>query len=290
MAAKIAMSDASTKVGFLAVSAIRQKDLTSAVGGGLQHAIVMRYMLDTDQIEDGVTGAHRHTQEHRLLPGIPLWVCDSDRGHQAHRKVHAAEAAQEQEVSEAPVAASESNVPSLPKMKKTAQFVPLPSTAAGKGTPSSGQKEAKEKGKESDKAEETEDEEANQEVEERDAVQVMETKKRKRTPSSPLGAKNNIRCRVAVQTLGFVPFRNGATFNQPCIMPTFEFLSFHSLSWTIRLLRATTPIVIWYGLFEHRLVKFFAPLSLPSRCDQRINVVQDCKWYIQLWVTLGSTL
>ena len=64
MAAKIAMSDTRTKVAFLAVSAIRQKDLSSAVGGALQHAIVMRYMLDTDHMEDGVTGAHWDTQEH----------------------------------------------------------------------------------------------------------------------------------------------------------------------------------------------------------------------------------
>ena len=41
MAAKIAMSDTRTKVGFLAVSTIRQKDLSSAVGGALLHAIVM---------------------------------------------------------------------------------------------------------------------------------------------------------------------------------------------------------------------------------------------------------
>ena len=42
MAAKIAMSDVGTKVAFLAVSAIKQKDLGNAVGGALQHAIIMR--------------------------------------------------------------------------------------------------------------------------------------------------------------------------------------------------------------------------------------------------------
>ena len=42
IAAKIAMSDGTTKVAFLTASAIKQKDLSSAVGGALQHAIVMR--------------------------------------------------------------------------------------------------------------------------------------------------------------------------------------------------------------------------------------------------------
>ena len=48
MAAKIAMSDLRTKVAFLAVSTIKQKDLGNAVGGALQHAIIMRYMLMFD--------------------------------------------------------------------------------------------------------------------------------------------------------------------------------------------------------------------------------------------------
>ena len=189
MAAKIAMSDMRTKVAFLAVSAIRQKDLSSAVGGALQHhAIIMRYMLDTDQMEDGVTGAHWDTQEHWLLRGIPLWVWDSDRGHQGHQKLHAAEAPQEQDVSEAPVDDSESTAPTLPKMKKTAPIVPSRGTAAGKGTPSSRKKKAKEKRKESEKAEESEDEEADEEVEEDDGDQVMETQKRKPTPAYPFDA------------------------------------------------------------------------------------------------------
>ena len=50
MAAKIAMSDelGRTKVAFLAVSVIKQRDLANAVGGALQHAIIMRYMLEAD--------------------------------------------------------------------------------------------------------------------------------------------------------------------------------------------------------------------------------------------------
>ena len=36
-------------MGFLAVSAIKQKDLANAVGGALQHEIIMRYMLEADQ-------------------------------------------------------------------------------------------------------------------------------------------------------------------------------------------------------------------------------------------------
>ena len=76
MAAKIAMSDESgrTKVGFLAVSAIKQKDLANAVGSALQHAIIMRDMLEADQTEQGATAATWDTQEQWLLRGIPLWV------------------------------------------------------------------------------------------------------------------------------------------------------------------------------------------------------------------------
>ena len=159
MAAKITMSDGRTKVAFLAVSAIKQKDLSNAVGGALQHAIIMRYMLEDDQTEQGATTATWDTQEEWLLRGIPLWVLDSNRGHEGHQKVHAAEAAQEQIVTEAPVDESESTAPKpapiLPKLKKTAQVVPTRGTAAGKGTPSGSKKQAKEKGKESDKPEES---------------------------------------------------------------------------------------------------------------------------------------
>ena len=74
MAAKIAMSDESerTRVVFLAVSAIKQKDLQSAVGGALQHAIIMRYMLEADRTEQGATAATWDTQEEWLLRVIPL--------------------------------------------------------------------------------------------------------------------------------------------------------------------------------------------------------------------------
>ena len=50
MAANIAISDETgrTKVAFLAVSAIKQKDLANAVGGALQHVIIMRDMLGAD--------------------------------------------------------------------------------------------------------------------------------------------------------------------------------------------------------------------------------------------------
>ena len=113
MAANIAMSDESgrTKVAFLAVSAIKQKDLVNAVGGAMQHAIIMRYMLEADQTEQGVTAATWDTQKEWLLRCIPLWVLDSNRGHQGHQKVHAAEAVQEQIVIEAPADDSESTAP-----------------------------------------------------------------------------------------------------------------------------------------------------------------------------------
>ena len=44
VATKIAMSEGRTKLAFLAVLAVKQKDLSNAVGGALQHAIIMRYM------------------------------------------------------------------------------------------------------------------------------------------------------------------------------------------------------------------------------------------------------
>ena len=86
MAAKIALSDETgrTKVGFLAVSAIKQKDLANAVGGVLQNAVIMRYMLEADQAEQGATAATWDTEEEWLLRGIPLWVLDSSRGYEGH--------------------------------------------------------------------------------------------------------------------------------------------------------------------------------------------------------------
>ena len=102
MATNIAMSDRRTKVAFLAVSTIKQKNLGNAVGGALQHAIIMRYMLEADQTEQGATAAPWDTQEEWLQRGIPLWVLDSNRGHEGHQQVHAAEAVQEDVVTEAP--------------------------------------------------------------------------------------------------------------------------------------------------------------------------------------------
>ena len=180
-------------VAFLAVSAIRQKDLRSAVGGALQHAIVMRYILEDNQMEQGVTGATLDTQEDWALCGIPLWLSDSDRGHKGHQKVHTAEAAREQIVADAPVDNSEytatKTAPTLPKMKKTAEVVPSRGTAAEKRTASSSRKQAKEKEKESDKAEGTDNEDADEEDEEEDLDQVLETKqKQKQAPTCHVDA------------------------------------------------------------------------------------------------------
>ena len=156
MAAKIAMSDVRIKVAFLAVSAIKQKDLANAVGGALQHAIIMRYMLKADQTEQGATAATWDTQEEWLLRGIPLWGLDNNRGYEGHQKVHAAEAVQEEVVTEAPAGDTEPvapppTLPSQAKVKKTAKVVPTQGTAARIGTPSSSKKQAKGKKKESDK-------------------------------------------------------------------------------------------------------------------------------------------
>ena len=117
MAAKIAMSDVRTKVAFLAVSAIKQKDLGNAVGAALQHAIIMPYMLEADQTEQGATAATWDTQEEWLQRGIPLWVLDSNRGHEWHQQVHAAEAVQEDVLTEAPADDTEpvAPAPTLPK-------------------------------------------------------------------------------------------------------------------------------------------------------------------------------
>ena len=185
MAAKIAMSDVRSKVAFLAVSAIKQKDLANAVGGALQHAIIMRYMLEADQTEQGATAATWDTQEEWLLRGIPLWVLDSNRGYEGHQKVHAAEAVQEDVVTEAPADDAEpvAPAPSLPsqaKVKKTAKVVPTQGTAAGKGTPSSSKKQAKGKEKESDKPGESNNDDADEEEEEEDPEQVLETQQKRK--------------------------------------------------------------------------------------------------------------
>ena len=182
MAAKIAMSDESgrTKVAFLAVSAIKQKDLANAVGGVLQHAIIMRYMLEADQTEQEATAATWETQEEWLLRGIALWALDSNRGYEGHQKVHAAETVQEEVVTEAPADDTEPvapapTFPSQAKMKKTAKVVPTQGRAAGKGTPSSSKKQGKAKEKESDKPGESDDDDANEDEEEQDPEQVLET-------------------------------------------------------------------------------------------------------------------
>ena len=196
MAARIAMSDElrRTKVGLLAVSAIKQKDLANAVEGALQHAIIMRYMLDADQTEQGATAATWDTQEQWLLRGIPHWVLDSNRGYEGHQEVHAAEAVQEEVMTEAPADDTEpvASAPTLPmqaKVKKTANIVPTQGTAAEKGTSSSSKKQAKGKEKESDKPGESDDDDADEEEEEEDPEQVLETQpKRKRASAAHFDA------------------------------------------------------------------------------------------------------
>ena len=196
MAAKIAMSDRRTKVAFFAMSAIKQRDLRNAIGGALQHGIIIWYMLEADQTEHGVTAATLDTQEEWVLRGILLWVLDSNRGHEGHQKMHAAEAAQELIVSEVPVDEIESTapkpVPTLPKhLKKTAQVVPTRGAAARKGTRSSSRMQSKGKGKESDKTEESDDDDGNEE-EEYDPEQVVETQqKRKRASASHFDASTD---------------------------------------------------------------------------------------------------
>ena len=130
MAAKIAMPDVRTKVAFLALSAIKQKHLGNAFGGALRHAIIMRYMLEADQTEQGATPATGDTQEEWLQRGIPLWVLDSNRGYEGHQQVHAAVAVQDDVVTEAPADDTEpvAPAPTLPKqakVKKTAKVIQI---------------------------------------------------------------------------------------------------------------------------------------------------------------------
>ena len=154
----------------------------------------MRYMLEDDQTEQGATAATWDTREEWLQGGIPLRVLDSNRGHEGHQQVHAAEAVREDVVTEAPADDTESvpPAPTLPlqaKVKKTAKVVPTQGTAAGEGTPSSGKKQAKGKEKESDKPAESDDEDADEEEEEEDMEQVLETQqKRKRAPAAHFDA------------------------------------------------------------------------------------------------------
>ena len=65
-------------------------------------------MYEADQTEQGVTAATWGTQDEWLLRGIPIWVLDSNAVLEGHQKVHAAEAAQDQIVSEVPIDERES--------------------------------------------------------------------------------------------------------------------------------------------------------------------------------------
>ena len=100
--------------------------------------------------------------------GIPLWVLDSNRRHEGHQRVHAAEAVQEDVVTEAPADDTEpvAPAPTLPmqaKVKKTAKVIPTQGTADGKGTPSSSKKQATGKEKEWDKPTESDDDDTDEE-------------------------------------------------------------------------------------------------------------------------------
>ena len=184
-------------MAFLAVSAIKQKDLANAVGGALQHAIIMRYMLEADQTEQGATAATWDTQEEWLLRGIPLRVLDSSRGFEGHQKVHAAEAVQEQIMTEAladdsePVAPAPT-LPSQAKVKRNARVVQTQGTGDGRGSPSSSKKPPKGKDRESNKPGESDNDDADEETVEEDLVQVLETQlKPKRATAAHFDASPN---------------------------------------------------------------------------------------------------
>ena len=129
---------------------------------------------------------------------------DSNRGYEGHQKVHAAEAVQERVVTEAPADDTEPvapapTLPSQAKVKKTAKVVPTQGTASGKGSPSSGKKQARGKQKESDKPGESDDDDADEVEEEEHPEQVLETQqKRKRAPvahfdASPDSSKDQLK-------------------------------------------------------------------------------------------------
>ena len=151
-------------------------------------------MLEADQTEQGAKAATWDTQEEWLLRGIPLPVLDSNRGYEGHQKVHAAEAIQEQVVTEAPADDTEpvAPAPTLPrqgKVKKTAKVVPTEGTAAGKGTPLSSKKQAKGEEKKSDKPGKSDDDDADEEEGEEDPEQVLKTQvKRKQAPAAHFDA------------------------------------------------------------------------------------------------------
>ena len=108
--------------------------------------------------------------------------------------MHAAEAVQEDVVTEAPADDTEpvAPAPTLPmqaKVKKTAKVIPTQGTAAGRGTPSSSRKQAKRNEKESDKPMESDNDDTDEEEEEEDPGQVLETQqKRKRAAAAHFDA------------------------------------------------------------------------------------------------------
>ena len=108
--------------------------------------------------------------------------------------MHDAEAVREDVVTEVPADDTEpvAPAPTLPmqtKVKQTAKLVPTQGTAAGKGTPSGGKKQAEGKEKKSDNPAESDDDDADEEGEEEDMEQVLETQqKRKRAPAAHFDA------------------------------------------------------------------------------------------------------
>ena len=108
--------------------------------------------------------------------------------------MHAGKAVRKDVVTEAPADDTEpvAPAPTLPmqaKVKKTFKVVPTKGTAAAKGTPSSGKKQAKGKAKESDRPAASDDDDADEEEEEEDTEQVLETEqKRKQTPAAHFDA------------------------------------------------------------------------------------------------------
>ena len=137
--------------------------------------------------------------------------------------MHAAEAVQEDVVTEAPADNTEpvAPAPTLPmqaKVKKTAKVIPTQGTAARKGTPSSSKKQAKVKEKESDKPAESDDDDADEEEEEDDPEQVLETQqKRKRAPAahfdaSPATGKKQLKKKAKIAATASAEFKPPSTY------------------------------------------------------------------------------
>ena len=110
MAEKIRMHDVQTLVAYLAVNPGRQKDINVAMLGALQHAIVMRHLLE-DQLEKGDTCAAWDVQQNWLSHGIPLWLLDDVRGCQAHEKEPSQKLPSAVDMSEAPARFSAATSP-----------------------------------------------------------------------------------------------------------------------------------------------------------------------------------